>query len=123
MYSAIHFVELENRIISATYRNLMIKAKVVLVDKASGEQLPDPVTTIASPAPNGSLRIRLPDSVKSGAYYLRRWTGTARLLRRAPSFTSTDGFFRVGDLSAAASRHSAAWPVGNCQLPGLPPVV
>jgi hypothetical protein len=75
MNSAINFVELENRIISATYRNLMIKAKVVLVDRASGEQLPDPVVTIASPAPNGLLRIRLPDSIKSGAYYLKALNG------------------------------------------------
>jgi hypothetical protein len=75
MGSFIKFVELENRVISMTYRNLMIKAKVVLVDKASGEQLPDPVTTIASPAPNGSLRIRLPDKIKSGAYYLKALNG------------------------------------------------
>jgi hypothetical protein len=71
----INFVEFENRVITANYRNLMIKAKVVLVDKTSGEQLPDPVTTIASPAPNGSLRIRLPDAVKPGAYYLRALNG------------------------------------------------
>jgi hypothetical protein len=75
MNSILNFIELENRIISATYRNLMVKAKVVLVDKASGEQLPDPVTTIASPAPNGWLRIRLPDSIKSGAYYLEALNG------------------------------------------------
>jgi hypothetical protein len=71
MNPVINFVELENRVISATYRNLMIGAKVVLVNQTSGEQLPDPVTTIASPAPNGSLRIRLPDSVKPGAYFLK----------------------------------------------------
>jgi len=71
MNSIINFIELENRVISATYRNLMIKAKVVLVDKASGEQLPDPVTTISSPVPSGSLRIRLPDSLKPGIYFLR----------------------------------------------------
>jgi hypothetical protein len=71
MHSIINFVELENRVISATYRNLMIKAKVVLVDKASGEQLPDPVTTISSPVPSGALRIRLPDSVRPGFYFLR----------------------------------------------------
>jgi hypothetical protein len=75
MNSIINFIELENRVISATYRNLMIKAKVVLVDKASGEQLPDPVTTIASPVPNGWLRIRLPDSIKSGVYYLMALNG------------------------------------------------
>jgi hypothetical protein len=75
MNSIINFVELENRVISATYRNLMLRAKVVLVDKASGEQLPEPVTTIASPAPSGWLRIRLPDSVKSGAYYLKALNG------------------------------------------------
>jgi hypothetical protein len=75
MISIINFVELENRVIAATYRNLMIKAKVVLVDKASGEQLADPVTTIASPAPNGSLRIRLPHAIKPGTYYLRALNG------------------------------------------------
>jgi hypothetical protein len=45
MNSVINFVEFENRVISATYRNLMIRAKVVLVDKTSGEALPDPVIT------------------------------------------------------------------------------
>ena len=75
MISIINFVELENRVITATYRNLMIRAKVVLVEKASGEQLADPVVTIASPAPNGSLRIRLPHAVKPGIYYLRALNG------------------------------------------------
>jgi hypothetical protein len=41
MNSVINFVELENRVISATYRNLMVKAKVVLVELASGLQLPN----------------------------------------------------------------------------------
>jgi hypothetical protein len=62
-------------VISATYRNLMVRAKVVLVDKASGEPLPDPVTTIASPAPNGWLRIRLPETINAGIYYLRALNG------------------------------------------------
>jgi len=53
----------------------VIRAKVVLVDKTSGEQLPEPVTTIASPLPAGSLRIRVPDTVKPGAYYLRALNG------------------------------------------------
>jgi hypothetical protein len=75
MISVIHFVEFENRVISATYRNLMIGAKVVLVDKTSGEQLSDPVTVINSQVPQGSLRIRLPDSVKGGAYYLKALNG------------------------------------------------
>jgi hypothetical protein len=71
MHSIVNFVELENRVISATYRNLMIKAKVILVEKASGQQLPDPVTTISSPLPSGALRIRLPEIVKPGVYFLR----------------------------------------------------
>jgi hypothetical protein len=53
----------------------MIRAKVVIVDKTSGEQLPDPVITIASPLPVGSLRIRLPDDVKPGVYYLKVLNG------------------------------------------------
>jgi hypothetical protein len=75
MNPIINFIDVENRVISATYRNLMNKAKVVLVDKTSGEQLPDPVTTIASPVPSGLLRIRLPDSVKPGAYFLKALNG------------------------------------------------
>lgn len=75
MNPVINFVELENRVVSATYRKLMVKAKVVLVNKTSGEQLPDPVVTISSPVPNGSLRIRLPDAVKPGTYYLRALNG------------------------------------------------
>ena len=75
MRPVIRFLELENRVVSATYINLMVKAKVVLVDKASGQQLSDPVITIASPAPNGSLRIRLPDAVGPGTYYLKALNG------------------------------------------------
>ena len=75
MNPVINFVELENRVISATYRNLMVKAKVVLVNKTSGEQLPDPVATISSPTPNGWLRIGLPDAVKPGTYFLRALNG------------------------------------------------
>ncbi|HEY5130380.1 MAG TPA: hypothetical protein VIJ35_24355 [Bradyrhizobium sp.] len=71
MNPVINLVEFENRAISAIYRNLMIKAKVVVVEKTSGAELSDPVATIASPAPNGSLRMKVPDSVKSGTYYLK----------------------------------------------------
>jgi hypothetical protein len=88
MNSVINFVELENRVISATYRNLMVKAKVVLVELASGEQLPSPITTISSPLPVGSLRIKLPDSVKPGAYYL-----VALNAHGAPTARSVD--FRI----------------------------
>lgn len=71
MNSVINFIELENRVVSATYRNLMVKAKVVLVEEGSGEHLPSPVMTISSPMPAGSLRIRLPDCIKPGTYYLK----------------------------------------------------
>ena len=86
MNPIINFVEVENRVISATYRNLMIKAKVVLVDKISGQQLADPVTTISSPAPNGSLRIGLPDSVKPGAYYLKALNGRGEYAAQSVEF-------------------------------------
>jgi hypothetical protein len=75
MRPVIKFVELENRVVSATYINLMVRAKVVLVNKASGQQLSEPVMTIASPAPNGSLRMRLPDVVEPGTYYLKALNG------------------------------------------------
>jgi hypothetical protein len=86
MNSAINFVELENRVISARYRNLMVKAKVVLVDQASGAQLPKPVTTIASPMPSGSLRIRLPDSVRPGTYFLKALNAHGQFAARSADF-------------------------------------
>jgi hypothetical protein len=86
MISVINFVEFENRVISAIYRNLMIGAKVVLVDKTSGEQLSDPVTVINSQVPQGSLRIRLPDSVKSGAYYLKALNGRGDFAAQSVEF-------------------------------------
>jgi hypothetical protein len=86
MNSVINFVELENRMVSATYRNLMVKAKVVVVEKASGQVLPDPVTTITSPAPNGSLRIRLPETIKAGAYYLRALNGHGEAAAQSAEF-------------------------------------
>ena len=86
MNSVINFVEFENRVISATYRNLMIKAKVVLIDGASDAQLSDPVVTIASPLPTGMLRIRLPDTVKPGTYYLRALNAHGDRLARSNEF-------------------------------------
>jgi hypothetical protein len=86
MNSVINFVELENRVVSATYRNLMVKAKVVVVEKASGEPLPETVTTITSPAPNGSLRIRLPETAKAGAYYLRALNGHGEAAAQSAEF-------------------------------------
>ena len=64
----------------------MVRAKLVLVDKASGVQLPEPVTTIASPAPNGSLRIRLPDGVKPGNYYLKALNGHGEFAAQSVDF-------------------------------------
>jgi hypothetical protein len=89
MASILRFVEVENRVISATYRDLMLRAKVVVVERASGEQLAEPVTTISSPAPSGSLRIRLPDSVKSGAYYLKALNGHGEAAAQSIEFYVT----------------------------------
>ena len=86
MKPVIYFVELENRVISANYRNLMIRAKVVIVDTTSGEQLPEPVITIASPVPTGSLRIRLPDAVKPGTYYLKALNGHGEHVAESAEF-------------------------------------
>ena len=86
MNTAIHFVEFENRVIAATYRNLMIKAKVVLVDQTSDAQLPDPVVTITSPMPTGTLRIRLPEKFGPGLYYLRALNAHGERLARSIEF-------------------------------------
>jgi hypothetical protein len=51
--------------------------------------LPDPVTTIASPVPSGSLRIRLPDSVKPGAYFLKALNGHGEDAAQSAEFQVT----------------------------------
>ncbi len=86
MNSSIHFVELDNRVITATYRNLMIKAKVVLADEASGQPLPDPVTIISSPLPASQLRIRLPDSVGAGLYVLVAFNAHGEKVAQSAAF-------------------------------------
>lgn len=64
----------------------MIRAKVVLVEQDSGKPLPEPVTAISSPAPNGSLRIRLPSSIKPGVYYLEALNGHGLATARSAEF-------------------------------------
>ena len=86
MNSAINFVEFENQVVSATYRNLMVGASVVLVDHASGLQLLEPVTRIASRLPVGSVRIRLPASVKAGTYFLRALNGHGSHVAQSAQF-------------------------------------
>ena len=86
MNPVINFDEFENGVVSATYRNLMIGAKVVLVDKTSDQPLSDPITTIASPAPNGSLRIRLPATVRPGDYYLKALNGHGASVAHSAGF-------------------------------------
>ena len=86
MISIISFVELENQVISATYRNLMFGATIVLVDEASGDQLSDPVTRDTSRVPVGSIRIRLPASFKAGTYFLRALNGHGRHVAQSAQF-------------------------------------
>ena len=86
MHSVITFIEFENQVISATYRNLMIGAKVLLVDKESGHELPEPFVRIASPAPNGAVRIRLPAPFKPGTYFLRALNGHGALIAQSVVF-------------------------------------
>ena len=86
MISVINFVEVENRVICATYRNLMIKAKVVLVDKMSGTPLSDHAATIASPIPVGSVRIKLNEQVRPGTYFLMALNGYGSYLAKSADF-------------------------------------
>jgi hypothetical protein len=86
MSSVINFIEFEHQVVSATYRHLMVGAKVVLVDNDKGEALPEPVVRIASPAPNGSVRLRLPASVKPGTYCLRAINGHGEHIAQSQAF-------------------------------------
>lgn len=88
MISILNFVELENRVVAATYRNLMVKAKVVLID-ASGAQLADPVVTITSRMPVGSVRMRLPESVRPGTYFLMALNSRGDVVAKSCAFEVT----------------------------------
>jgi len=86
MSPAVNFIELENRVISATYRNLMIGAKVQLVDATSGRALQEPLITITSPIPSGILRISLPPGIPEGDYFLRVLNGHGECAAQSAAF-------------------------------------
>ena len=75
MKPVINFVEIQNRVVTATYQRLIVRARVVLVEKASGRQLPEPITMIASSLPMGRVRLRLPEAVPPGTYFLKALDG------------------------------------------------
>ncbi len=75
MKPIISSIEIENRVIVAKYQRLMVGAKVVLVEKVSGRQLPETATRVTSQVPLGALRIRLPEAITPGTYFLRALNG------------------------------------------------
>lgn len=79
-------IEIENRVVVAKYQRLMVGAKVVLVEKASGRQLAETLTRVASPVPVGALRIRLPDAIEPGTYFLRAFDGHGEDAARSVDF-------------------------------------
>ncbi|WP_183241622.1 hypothetical protein [Bradyrhizobium sp. cir1] len=86
MKSIISSIEIENRVIVAKYQRLMVGAKVVLVEKASGRQLPETVTRVASRVPVGAVRIRLPDAIPPGTYFLKAFNGHGEDAARSADF-------------------------------------
>jgi hypothetical protein len=65
----------------------MVRAKVVLVDKGSGAALAEPVTAITSAMPVGSLRIRLPEAVRPGVYFLQALNAHGKDIARSVEFS------------------------------------
>jgi hypothetical protein len=86
MKPVISSIEIENRVIVAKYQRLMVGAKVVLVEKASGRQLPETVTRVASPVPVGAVRIRLPTAIEPGTYFLKAFDGHGEDAARSVDF-------------------------------------
>jgi hypothetical protein len=86
MKPLISFVEIENRVVLAKYQRLMVSAQVVLVEKASGRQLPETAIRIASPVPLGALRIRLPEAITPGTYFLKALNGRGEDAARSADF-------------------------------------
>jgi hypothetical protein len=64
----------------------MVRAQIVLVDKDSGSTLVEPVITITSTLPNSSVRIRLPEGIKPGTYFLRARNAHGEDMARSADF-------------------------------------
>ena len=91
MNSVITFVEFENQVISATYRNLMIGAKVVLVDNDErARSCPNPSSGSHRRPPTVRFGIRLPAAVQAGDLL------PARIERRMASISRKALPFRIG---------------------------
>ena len=86
MKPIISSIEIENRIIVAKYQRLMVGAKLVLVEKASGRRLPETATRITSQVPLGALRIRMPDAIAPGTYFLKAINGHGEDAARSADF-------------------------------------
>ena len=86
MKPVISSIEIENRVITAKYQRLMVGAQVVLVEKASGRQLPETATRVASPVPVGALRIRLPKAIEPETYFLKAFNRHSEDTARSADF-------------------------------------
>ena len=86
MKPVISSIEIENRVVVAKYQRLMVGAKVVLVEKASGRQWSETITRVASPVPVGALRIRLPETVTPGTYFLKAFNGHGEQAAQSADF-------------------------------------
>jgi hypothetical protein len=86
MKPVISSIEIENRVIVAKYQRLMVGAKVVLVEKLSGRQVAETTTRVASPVPVGALRIRLPEAIAPGTYFLQAFNGHGEDAARSTDF-------------------------------------
>lgn len=102
MKPLISSIEIENRVIVAKYQRLMVGAKVVLIEKASGRQLPETVTRVASPVPVGALRIKLPEAIEPGTYFLRAFNGHGEGSKRGLRDPLSRWIFTVSGLCAVA---------------------
>jgi hypothetical protein len=64
----------------------MIGAKVMLVENDSGHAVPEPVVRITSPAPNGTVRLRVPGDFRPGVYCLRAFNGHGTHIAQSTPF-------------------------------------
>ena len=96
---AIKFNAIRGRELSATYRNLPLGSKIVLVDKVTGVALRDPVVTVRTRFPlfwrllallPVHIHIILPDAVRPGGYYLQALNQGGEFLAQSVEFYVAD---------------------------------
>ena len=83
----LNFVNLQGRVVHATYQHMPANSKIVLIDKISGKAMPAPVAVARASDSQIAVTIKLPATVKAGTYHLKAQNLAGGYLAQSVDFT------------------------------------